>query len=82
MNSKTKLLVITCLSLLLLACVLSSPPAWANYTVTIDGTAYHAASYYWNGDRLSLVTAEKQVVIFKAGDGVTVEITEIVRDEM
>ena len=52
-----------------------------HYTVTIDGAVHYAASYHWNGDKLSLVTAEKQVVTFAAGDGVTVEITEIVRDE-
>jgi hypothetical protein len=81
MNAKTTLLVIVCISLLLLACALSAPPPWANYIVTIDGTTHYAASCYWRGDELSLVTAERQVVIFEIGDGVIVEITKIVGDE-
>ena len=80
MNIK-KLVIIISLYLLLLACGLSAPPDWANYIITIDGTAHYAASYYWDGDKLSLVTAEKQVVTFDVGEGVTVEISEIVRDE-
>ena len=81
-NCKTSLLVIACVSLLLLACALSAPPPWANYIVTIDGTDHYAASCHWSGDKLSLVTAEKQVVTFAVGEGVMVEITEIVRDGM
>lgn len=70
MNAKTKLLVIGCISLLLLACALSAPPPWACYVVTIDGAVHYAASYHWRGDELSLVTAEKQIVIFEVGEGV------------
>ena len=82
MNAKTSLIIIISFSLLLLACALSAPPPWANYTVTIDDTIHYAASYYRNGDELSLVTAEKQVVIFTIGEGTTVKIVEIVRDGM
>jgi len=80
MNIK-KLVIIISLYLLLLACGLSAPPDWANYIITIDGTAHYAASYYWDGDELSLMTAEKQVVTFTIGEDVTVEIAEIDRNE-
>jgi hypothetical protein len=80
-SAEAKLVIVVCISLLLLACGLSAPPPWANYVVTIDGNTHYAASYYWRGDELSLVTAEKQVVIFEVGDGVIVEITKIVGDE-
>ncbi len=81
MNTKIVLTITTCASLFLLACVMSSPPPWANHIVTIDGTAHYAASYYRDGDKLSLVTAEKQVSIFEIGEGTTVEIKEVVREE-
>lgn len=53
MNAKITILIITCASLLLLACTLSAPPDWANYVVTIDGTTHYAASCHWSGDELS-----------------------------
>lgn len=81
MNAKTALLITACVSLFLLICALSAPPPWANYTVTIDGTDHYAASCHWSGDELSLVTAEKQIVTFNVGEGVTVKIVEIVREK-